>query len=164
VVKYRQLARQVGAFGGFASESSTDFNNMTFSTGSTFNFESWICEVDNEGQLQGCLLENREDQEDLALSTKSTKELTRRLSCLTMSESTLVSPMIEFNSDSRTEPASEDNLGSFHRNPDSFPMRRRNTASIHQMISSRLLQKPSRKLGPLPVGLNNMARSYQDLL
>jgi hypothetical protein len=50
-MKHRQLARQVGAFGGFASKSSTDFNNMTFSMGSTFIFGSWICEVDHKGKL-----------------------------------------------------------------------------------------------------------------
>ena len=120
--------------------------------------------MDDEGKLQGRLLEDREDQEDLALSTRSTKELARRLSRLMMSESTPVSPTIEFNSDSRTEPASEANPGSFHSNPGSFPMGLRNTASIHQKISSGLLQNPSMKLGPLPIGLNNMARSYQDPL
>jgi hypothetical protein len=83
------------------------------STESTFIFGSWICEVDDEGKLQGHLLEDREDREDLALSTRSTKELAGRLSHLTMSESTPVSPIIEFNSDSRTEPASEVNPGFF---------------------------------------------------
>jgi hypothetical protein len=52
---------QVRAFDGFASESSMDFDNMTFSTGSTFIFGSWICEMDDEGKLQGRLLEDRED-------------------------------------------------------------------------------------------------------
>jgi len=120
--------------------------------------------VEDEGKLQGCLLEDREDQEDLALSTRSTKELTGRLSRLMMSESTPVSPIIEFNLDSRTEPALEANPGSFHSNPGSFSMGLQNTASIHQKISSGLLQNPSMKLGPLPIGLNNIARSYQDPL
>jgi hypothetical protein len=124
----------------------------------------WIYEVDDEGKLQGHLLEDQEDQEDLALSTRSIKELAKRLSCLTMSESTPVSPTIEFNSDSGMEPASEANPGSFHSNPGSFPMGHWNTTSIHQKISSCLLQNPSMKLGPLPIRLNNMARSYQDLL
>jgi hypothetical protein len=51
MVKHRQLVRQVGAFGGFASKSSTDFNNMIFLTGSTFIFGSWICEADDKGKL-----------------------------------------------------------------------------------------------------------------
>jgi hypothetical protein len=130
---------------------------MTFSTRSTFIFGSWICEVDDEGKLQGRLLEDQEDLEDLALSMRSTKELARRLSCLTMSKSTPISPTIEFNSDSRTEPTSK-------ANPSSFLMGLQNIASIHQKISSSLLQNPSRKLGPIPIGLNNMAKSYQDLL
>ena len=56
VVKHRQLARQVGAFGEFASESSTDLDNMIFSMGSTFIFGSWICEAGDDGKLQSRLL------------------------------------------------------------------------------------------------------------
>jgi hypothetical protein len=43
--------RQVGAFGGFASKSSMNLDNMIFSIGSTFIFGSWICEVDEKGKL-----------------------------------------------------------------------------------------------------------------
>jgi hypothetical protein len=69
VVKHSQLARQVGAFGGFASKSSMDLDNMIFSTGSTFIFGcskktfifgSWICEADDKGKLQERLLEDQE--------------------------------------------------------------------------------------------------------
>jgi hypothetical protein len=79
--------RQVGAFDGFASKSSTNLDNMIFSTGSTFIFGSWICEVDDKGKLQGRLLRDQENQEDLTLSVRSTKELAGRLSHLAMSES-----------------------------------------------------------------------------
>jgi hypothetical protein len=58
VVKHRQLARQVGVFGRFVSKSSTDLDNMIFSMRSTFIFESWICEADDEGKLQRRLLED----------------------------------------------------------------------------------------------------------
>ena len=51
MVKHRQLTRQVGAFGDFASESSTDLTNMIFSTGSTFIFGSWIYEAIDDGKL-----------------------------------------------------------------------------------------------------------------
>jgi hypothetical protein len=61
VVKHRQQARQVGAFGRFASKSSTDLDNMIFSTESTFIFESWIYETDKKGKLQGRLLEDQEN-------------------------------------------------------------------------------------------------------
>jgi hypothetical protein len=87
VVKYRQLARQVGRFGGFASKSLTDLDKMIFSTGSAFIFGSWICEADDKGKLQGRLLEDQENQEDLTLSTRLTKELAGRLSHLAMSKS-----------------------------------------------------------------------------
>jgi hypothetical protein len=114
VEKYRQLAHQVGDFSGFAINSSMDLDNMIFSMGSTFTFGSWICEADNKGKLQGCLLEDQEDQEDLTLSARSTEELAGRFSCLAVSESIQVSPTIEFNSDSGTELASETHPGSFH--------------------------------------------------
>jgi hypothetical protein len=86
VVKHRQLARQVRAFGGFAIKSSMDLDNI-FSMGSTFTFGSWICEADDKGKLQGRLLEDREDQDNLTLSARSTEELAGRFSRLTMSES-----------------------------------------------------------------------------
>jgi hypothetical protein len=80
--------RQVGAFGGFASKSSTNLNNIIFSMGSTFIFGSWICEVDDKGKLQGHLLEDQENQEDFTLLVRSIEELTGELSRLVISEST----------------------------------------------------------------------------
>jgi hypothetical protein len=79
--------RQVGAFDGFASKSSTDLDDMIFSMGSTFIFRSWIYEADDKGKLQGCLLEDQENQEDLTLSARSRKEHAKRLSRLMISES-----------------------------------------------------------------------------
>jgi hypothetical protein len=61
MIKHRQLACQVGAFGGFASKSSTDLDNMIFSTGSTFIFGSWISKADDKDKLQGRLLEDQEN-------------------------------------------------------------------------------------------------------
>jgi hypothetical protein len=78
--------------------------------------------VDNQGKLQGCLLKDRKDREDLTLLMRSTEELTGRFLRLAMTESVQVSPMIEFNSDSETESASETNLISFHDKPSFFPM------------------------------------------
>jgi hypothetical protein len=86
VVKHQQLARQIGAFSGFAIERSMDLDNMIFSTGSTFTFGSWIYEADDQGKLQGCLLEDRKDLEDLSLSARSTEELAGRFSHLAMSK------------------------------------------------------------------------------
>jgi hypothetical protein len=85
VVKHRQLARQVEAFGAIAIKSSTDFDNMIFPKGSIFIFGSWVCEADDEGNLQGRLVETLEACEELTLSTKLTKDLAKRL---TESEST----------------------------------------------------------------------------
>ena len=91
VVKHRQLARQVGAFGEFASESSTDLDNMIFSTGSTFIFGSWICEADDSGKLQSRLLEDSGQHEDLAISATTTDQLARRFAQLVMSDPTQIS-------------------------------------------------------------------------
>jgi hypothetical protein len=98
-----------------------DLNNMIFSMGSTFIFRSWIYEVNDKGKLQGRLLEDQENQEDLTLPARSTKELAERLSCLAMSKSIQVLSTIEVNSDSRTESALETDSGSFHGRPGSFP-------------------------------------------
>jgi hypothetical protein len=141
-----------------------DLDNMIFPTGSTFISGSWIYETDDKGKLQGHLLEDQENLEDFALLARSTEELTGELSRLAMSESSQVSPMIEFSSDSGTKSALETNLDSFHGKPDSFSMGLRNTASIHQEINSSLLQNSSIKLGPFPFRLNNMAKSCQILL
>jgi hypothetical protein len=56
MVKHRQLACQVGAFSGFASESFADLNNMIFLAKTTFVFRSWIYEADGDGKLHSCLL------------------------------------------------------------------------------------------------------------
>jgi len=82
VVKHRHLARQVGAFGEFASESSTDLVNMIFSTGSTFIFGSWICKVDDNGKLQGRLLEDSDHHEDLAILVTTADQITGKLAWL----------------------------------------------------------------------------------
>jgi hypothetical protein len=95
---------------------------MIYSMRSTFIFGSWIYEADDEDKLQGCLLEDQENQKDFTLSVRSIEELVRRFSHLRMFESTQVSPMIEFNSGSETESASKTNPGSFHGKPGSFSM------------------------------------------
>ena len=85
MVKHRQLARQVGAFGDFASESSMDLDNMIFSKGSTFIFGSWICEVGNNGKLQGHLLEDSDHHHDFFISATMTDQLAERFTQLVMS-------------------------------------------------------------------------------
>ena len=78
MVKHRQLACQVGAFGEFASESSMDLDNMIFSTGSTFIFGSWICEASDDGKLQSHLLEDLGHHEDIFVSVTTTDQVTGR--------------------------------------------------------------------------------------
>jgi hypothetical protein len=71
-------ARQVGAFGAITIKSSTEFDNMIFPKGSIFIFVSWVCEADDEGNLQGCLVEALEAHKVLTLPTKLTKDLARK--------------------------------------------------------------------------------------
>ena len=91
MVKHRQLARQVGAFGDFASESSMDLDNMIFSTGSTFIFGSWICEADNYDKLQSHLLKDPDHHEEFPISTTTMDQLTRRFAQLIISDSNKIS-------------------------------------------------------------------------
>ena len=102
MVKHQQLARQVGDFGEFASESSMDLDNMIFSTGSTFIFGSWICEADDEGKLQGHLLEDLDHHQDFSISATTTDQLAGRFAQLVMSNPTR---MLQLH-------ASDSNLGS----------------------------------------------------
>ena len=88
MVKHQQLARQVGAFGDFASKSSMDLDNMIFSIGSTFIFGSWICKVGDDGKLQGHLLEDLDHHQDLSISATTTDQLAGRFVQLVMSNPT----------------------------------------------------------------------------
>ena len=100
MVKHRQLARQVGAFGEFSSKSSTDLDNMIFSMGSTFIFGSWIYGVDDNGKLQGHLLEDSDHHEDLSISATTTDQLAGRFTQLVMSDPTQISRLCTSNSNS----------------------------------------------------------------
>ena len=91
MVKHRQLARQVGAFDEFASESSMDLVNMIFSIGSTFIFGSWIYEANDNGKLQGYLLEDSDHHEDLAISATTADQIVGKLARLVMSDPTQIS-------------------------------------------------------------------------
>ena len=90
MVKHRQLARQVGAFGEFASESSMDLDNMIFSMGSSFIFGSWICEAGDDGKLRSYLLEDSDHHENFPISATMTNQITGRFAQLVMSNSTQV--------------------------------------------------------------------------
>ena len=88
MVKHRQLARQVGGFGDFASESSMDLDNIIFPTGSTFIFGSWIYEADDNGKLQSRLLEDSNHHEDYSISPTTTDQIFGRFAQLMMSDLT----------------------------------------------------------------------------
>ena len=121
MVKHRQLARQVGAFGEFASESSMDLDNMIFSTGSTFIFGSWICEAGDNGKLQSRLLEDSVHHENFPISATMTDQITARFAQLVMSDSTQVPWLCASNSNSGFASEMESDPSSFE-NPNSFPM------------------------------------------
>jgi hypothetical protein len=129
VVKHRQLARQVGAFDAIAIKSSIDFDDMIFPMGSTFIFESWVYEADDEGNLHGHLIEALEAHEDLTLLTGLAEDLTERFSGLTMPESTQAPTTTDLDLVSRSDSSLESNLGSFGIEPSSFPIGLWNIAS-----------------------------------
>ena len=64
---------------------------MIFSTGLIFIFGSWICEADDNGKLQGCLLEDSDHHEDLAILATTTDQITGKLARLVMSDPTQIS-------------------------------------------------------------------------
>ena len=135
MVKHRQLVRQVGAFGEFASESSTDLNNMIFSTGSTFIFGSWICEAGDDGKLQSHLLEDSDHHEDLSISATTTDQLARRFTQLVMSDPTQISRLCASDSNSSSASKMESYPSSFEK-PSSFLAGFQNAASAYQEYNS----------------------------
>ena len=88
MIKHRQLAHQVGAFGDFASESLMDLDNMIFSTGSTFIFGSWICEAGDDGKLQSHLLEDSDHHEDHSILATTIDQLAGRFAQLVVFDPT----------------------------------------------------------------------------
>ena len=121
MVKHRQLARQIGAFGEFTSESSMDLDNMIFSTGSTFIFGSWICEVGDDGKLQSRLLEDLDHHEDLSISATTTDQLAGRFAQLVMSDPTQISQLCASDSNLGSTSEMESYPSSFEK-PSSFPV------------------------------------------
>ena len=160
MVNHRQLARQVGAFSEFASESSMDLDNMIFTTGSTFIFGSWICEAGDDGKLQSRLLEDSVHHENFPILATTTDQITGRFAQLVMFDSTQVSRLCASDSNSGSASKMEYDPGSFE-NPSSFPMRLQNTASAYQEYNSECTHNFFKKSDLFPFGLHNMARSYQ---
>jgi hypothetical protein len=152
--------RQVGAFGAIATKNSTDFDDMIFPLGSVFVFGSWVFKTDEKGNFQGRLIEAQEDHGEFILSTGS-GDLAKRLSKLTMSKSTRAPSTTRFDSKSGLESSSETNSGSLQDRLGSFSMGLRNAASILRRISTDLFQGSIMKPGHFPMGLNDMAGSYQ---
>ena len=159
MVKHRQLAHQVGAFGDFASESSMDLDNMIFSKGSTFIFGSWICEASDDGKLQSRLLKDSDHLEDLSISATTTDQLVGRFAQLVMSDPTQISRLCASDSNSGSASDMESYPSSFEK-PSSFPAGIQNAALAYQEYNLEYTQNPFKKLGPFPFGLHNMAKSY----
>jgi hypothetical protein len=137
---------------------------MIFPMGSTFIFGSWICEVDNDGKLQGRLLKDSARHEDLAISTTTTDQLAGRFAWLAMSDPTQISRPTDFDSNSGSAFEIESYPVSFCDVPSSFLLGLHNMASTYQEFNSGFLQSSFKKPDPFPLGLNNVATSYQALL
>jgi hypothetical protein len=92
---------------------------MIFPKGSIFIFGSWVYEVDDEGNLQGRLVEALEAREELTLPTKLAEDLVERL---TVSESTRTPTTTSLDLTSGSDSLLESYLGSFKDKPSSFPI------------------------------------------
>ena len=80
VIRHRQLARQVEAFGEFVIESSMDPKIITiFPAGSTFVFGSWVSTMDDSGKLQGRLEEISADQAAPAICQGPLEDLVQKI-------------------------------------------------------------------------------------
>ena len=161
VVKHRQLARQVGAFSGFASESSADLDNMIFSRGSTFIFGSWAYEADDSGKLQSRLLEDSDHHEDFTISTTTINQLARRLERLAVSDQTQIPRPFTSDPNSGSATEMEHHPSSFYDSPSSFLLGLRNAALVYQEFNSEYIQSSFKKSGPFPSRIHGVATSYQ---
>ena len=136
-----------------------DLDNMIFSMGSTFIFDSWICEAGDNGKLQSRLLEDSVHQEDFSISATKTDQITERFTRLMMSDSTQVLRLCASDSNSGSASKMESDPSSFEK-PSSFPMGLKNAALANQEYNSEYTQSLSKKSGPFPFGLHNMATCY----
>ena len=112
-----------------------DLDNMIFSMGSTFIFGSWICEADDNGKLQGCLLEDSKQHEDYSIPATTTDQISGRFAQLMVSNSTQVSRLCASDSNSGSASETESYPSSFGK-PSSFPMGLKNMALTYQEYNS----------------------------
>ena len=137
-----------------------DLDNMIFSKGSTFIFGLWIYEAGDDGKLQGHLLEDSDHHQDHPISTITTYQLVGRFAQLVMSNLTQFSQIHASDSNSNSASETKSYPSSFGK-PSSFLTKLRNMRSTCQKYYSEYTQNTSKKLGPFPFGLHNMATSYQ---
>ena len=137
-----------------------DLDNMIFSNGLTFIFGSWICEAGDDGKLQGHLLEDSDHHQDSFSSTTTTDQLVRRFAQLAISNPTRISRLHASDSNSSSASETKSYPSSFGK-PSSFLIKLRNMTSTYQEYYSEYTQNTSKKSGPLPFRLHNMATSYQ---
>jgi hypothetical protein len=149
VVKHRQLARQVGAFGAITIKSYTDFDHMIFPTGSVFIFGSWVYEANDEGNLQGHLAEAQEARKELAFPTGLAEDLAKGFSGLTISESTRAPTTTRFDLISDSDSFSGSNPDSSRDKTSSFPIGLRNmTSTLGDQFG--LISRPFQEVGSTP--------------
>jgi hypothetical protein len=101
-------------------KNSTDFDHIIFPTGSVFIFGSWVCEADDEGNLQGHLIEAQEAHEELAFLTGLAEDLAKGFSGLALSESTRAPTTTIFDLISYSDSFSGSNLDSSRDKTSSF--------------------------------------------
>ena len=115
--------------------SSTDLDNMIFSTGSTFIFGSWIYEAGDNAKLQRRLLKDSDHHEDHSISATTTDQLAGRFVQLVMSDPTQILRLCASNSNLGSASEMESYPSSFEK-PSSFPAGFQNAASAYQEVRS----------------------------
>jgi hypothetical protein len=115
-----------------------DFDNMIFLMGSILIFGSWVYKAYSEGNLQGRLTKAQKAHKEITLPTGLAKDLTKRFSGLTMSESTQVPTTASLDLVSGSDPSLGFNPSSFRDELGPFPIGLQNTASTLQEINLNL--------------------------
>jgi hypothetical protein len=132
IIKHRQLARQVGAFGDSTVENSADHDNMIFSAGTAFIFGSWIYEADDNGKLQSRLMEILALQASPDVSTTTLDQLAEEFSHLSISNPTQTREVITKQDSHSDTSGSEIPLKVQAKDLVCFPLGLNNSASIYR--------------------------------
>ena len=108
---------------------------MSFSTGKTFVFGSWICEAGGNGKLQSRLIKES-DYEDVKIDQMEEQQLIEKMIKLSTSSPSQTDNVEGYETDSETENKTDYNSKAIIKISQVFPHRLQNLASIVQEYST----------------------------